>query len=247
MDHSTRTARWTGAAYLALALFGLLGFLLIRPRLHVAGDPAATLANLVGQSALAHAAIACELLVVLSQAAAALGFFALFRRDRAVAAFGVAAFGLANASAILASAAMLVAASGLAASASTPTDAATAASVGLLFAVADAFWAVGSVFFGLWLVPMGSFVLSTGRMPRFLGWVLVAGGVGYLLDAFLSAAVPVLPSWVGDVLVIPATVGELWMIGYLLVRGIRPRSGGPDHMPVMRVQAALPSARREAS
>lgn len=214
MQATTRTARWTGAAYLALAVFGMLGFLVVRPLLRVDGDPAATLALLVDRDALAGAAIALELLIVMAQALTAVGFFALFRSDRPVAAFAVAAFGMANAAALLGSAAMLVAASRTAPGGDVETVAA-------LLALSDAFWAVGAVFFGLWLIPMGSFVLSTRRMPRVLGWILVVGGVGYVLDAILSTALPTAPAWLGDILVVPATIGELWMVGYLLVRGIR--------------------------
>ena len=115
MTSLIRTARFTGAAYLALAVFGLTGFLVIRRRLSVEGDSAATLANLVEHSSLAHLGIALELLVVIAQAAAAVGFYALFRRDRPVAAYGVATFGMANAITILVSAALLVVASGVAA------------------------------------------------------------------------------------------------------------------------------------
>mgnify|MGYP007020065700 CR=1 FL=1 len=50
---------------------------------------------------------------------------------------------------------------------------------------------------------------------------LVAGGVGYVTSAFVDYAVDA-PAWLVDALAIPATVGELWMIGYLLVVGIRP-------------------------
>jgi len=31
MDASRRTARWTGVAYLALAVLGAVGFLIVRP------------------------------------------------------------------------------------------------------------------------------------------------------------------------------------------------------------------------
>ncbi|MCC2031669.1 DUF4386 domain-containing protein [Microbacterium allomyrinae] len=215
----TRTARWTGGAYLGLALAGMLGFLVLRPQLHVPGDSAATLANLVDRGALVQAAIALELLIVVAQALAAVGFYALFRADRPVAAFSVATFGMANAAAVLGSAAMIVAAYGLA---SSPSPVGDPVMIAALFAVADAFWTVGAVFFGLWLIPMGWFALSTRRFPRVLGWILVIGGAGYVLDAFLSSSAPWLPSVVGDVMVIPATIGELWMIGYLLVCGIRP-------------------------
>ena len=58
-------------------------------------------------------------------------------------------------------------------------------------------------------------------MPRILGWILVAGGAGYVVNAVLSAALPGTAAVVADLIVLPATVGELWMVGYLLIRGIR--------------------------
>lgn len=206
MDTLARTARWTGAAYLALAVFGGLGFLLVRP----------LAAESVGYARLG---VALELAVVVSQALAAVGFFALFRRDRPVEAFAVATFGMGNAAAVLGSAAMLTAALALS---SGPDAAAGAGSAALLRTVADAFWAVGGVFFGLWLIPMGWFAITTARLPRVLGWILTAGGAGYVVNAVLSAALPGTADPLADALVIPATIGELCMVGYLLVRGIRP-------------------------
>lgn len=222
MNTLVRTARWTGSAYLTLAVFGMLGFLAIRPQLRVEGDPTATLDRLVEHAALAHTGIALELLVVIAQAAAALGFFALYRHDRPDLGFGVAIFGMGNAAAILGSAALLVAASGVAADSALAPAGDAAATVALLLTIADAFWAVGAVFFGLWLLPMGWFAISTRRMPRVLGWILVVGGAGYVLSAVLGAGIPWIPAAAIDVLTIPATIGELWMVGYLLIRGIRP-------------------------
>ena len=232
MTSLIRTARFTGAAYLALAVFGLTGFLVIRRRLSVEGDSAATLANLVEHSSLAHLGIALELLVVIAQAAAAVGFYALFRRDRPVAAYGVATFGMANAITILVSVALLVVASGVAVDPATAPAGDAAATIALLFAVADALWATGAIFFGLWLIPMGWFVISTLRMPRALGWVLVVGGVGYVLSALLGAAAPTVSQAVVDMLTVPATVGELWMLTYLLVVGIRPAIEAPSLTPL---------------
>lgn len=102
-----------------------------------------------------------------------------------------------------------------------------AATTQLLFRVSESFWGVGAVFFGLWLIPMGWVAATSGRFPRALGWILVAGGLGYLLSAFVEYAVDA-PTWLVDALAIPATVGELWMIGYLLMVGIRPAAEGPS-------------------
>jgi hypothetical protein len=221
--NDTRTARWTGAAYLALGVFGMAGYLIIRPQLHIAGDPGATLANIQAHSLIAHVGVGLELAIVAAQALAALGFYALFRHDRPNAAFAVATFGMANAAAILASAAMLLTAVGVA-DGSPSASGGAAATVALLYAVSDSLWTVGGLFFGLWLIPMGMYVLSTRRMPRALGWVLVIGGAAYVLSTLLEAVAPSTPTWLVDGLPLLATVGEFWMIGYLLIRGIRPAS-----------------------
>ena len=77
----------------------------------------------------------------------------------------------------------------------------------------------GGLFFGLWLVPIGLLVLRCAGMPRLLGWLLVAGGVGYVLSAFITALAPG-AQLVADALSITATIGEVWSIGYLLHGGV---------------------------
>jgi hypothetical protein len=216
MQPLIRTARTTGLFYLGLAITGGLGFLLIRSQLFVAGDPAATLAHLVEHEGLARFGITLELLVVLTQSLAAIWFYRLFRRVDPVAAGAIAAFGLINAVAILVSAALLGTALEIAQS---PVGDA-AVTVQLLYLVSGQLWTVGGLFFGLWLIPMGWCVLRSGWMPRALGWILIAGGVGYVLSTFTGYLAPE-SGVVPDLLTMPATAGELWMVGYLLYRGVR--------------------------
>ncbi len=228
MRSLTTTARLAGAAYLALAVTGMAGYLVIRPALYVPGDPSATLDRLTEQPGLAQLGVVVELLVVVSQALAALGFFALFRRDHPSAGFGVAVFGMANAAAIMASAAFLGTALAVASDPSLAPAGDTAATVGLLYSLSDASWGVGAVFFGLWLIPMGWFAISTRRMPLILGWVLIVGGVGYVASALLGPVREL--AVLADALSYLATVGELWMVGYLLSVGIR-RVATPASVP----------------
>src|SRR3546814_13164962 len=98
-----------------------------------------------------------------------------------------------------------------------------------LFPYTTLFRSSGAVFFGLWRVPMGMLVRRSGWMPGLRGWTLVVGGGGYVVSAF-AGLVPGL-STVSMVATLPATIGEFWMIGYLLVRGTRteralPAGGG---------------------
>jgi len=221
MPNLKRTARVTGLLYLGLAIAGLIGFLVIRGQLYSADDPAATLANLIENPTLAHLGVAAELGVVLTQALAALWFFKLFRAANSVAAGAIAAFGLVNAVAILGSAAFLATALGVSGDAALAPAGDAAATVQLMYTLSSNFWAAGAIFFGLWLIPMGYVVVRTKWMPRALGWVLMVGGVGYVVSTFTAAILPDAPA-VSDALIIPATVGEFWMIGYLIFVGVRP-------------------------
>ncbi len=222
MTDLVRTARSTGGWYLGLAITGMLGFLLVRPAIYVEGDPAATLANLTSKDGLARLGVLLELSIVVTQALAAVWFYKLLRDVRPVAGVSVAAFGLVNAVAIMASAVYLATAVAVASDASLAPGGDAAAAVGLLYQLSSDSWGVGALFFGLWLIPMGWAAVVTGRFPRVLGWVLVVGGVGYLLSALIGYALADAPSLLVDGLAFPATIGELWMIGYLLIRGIRP-------------------------
>jgi hypothetical protein len=69
-------------------------------------------------------------------------------------------------------------------------------------------------------------------MPPALGWILVVGGVGHVLSTFVSSSRLVPPAS----LPLAATVGEVWMVGYLLIRGL------PEGPPVPRRRTPEPAA-----
>ena len=220
MLHSrrVRAARTTGLFYLALAITGGVGFLLIRPALFAPGAPAETLAHLIEQERLARIGIALEMGLVVTQALAALWFYRLFRPVDDFAAGSIAVFGLVNAIAVLVSSAMLATALQVALD---PVGAGGDAQ--LMYLVSNNLWSSGNLFFGLWLIPMGWCVLRSRWMPLPLGWILIVGGVGYVLAPVVAQLAPDAGLAVG-LLPVLASVGEFWMIGYLLVRGVNARA-----------------------
>lgn len=214
-----RIARTTGLLYLGLAITGLLDHLLVRNQLFVAAHPEATLTNLTQHESLARLGIVMEMGVVITQALVALCFYRLFERVNAIAAGSIAAFGLVNVVAILASSAMLATALDVSQDASL-TVSGGAATAQLLYVVSGHLWTIGGIFFGLWLIPMGWLARRSGWMPSLLGWILMISGVGYVASALLTYLLPDAGLAVG-LLTTPATGGELWMVGYLCLRGVR--------------------------
>jgi hypothetical protein len=165
---------------------------------------------------LARIGVAAEGGAALMQALVAVAFFMLFRRIHAVAAGCVAAFGLVG------SAALMLAATSSATALHTALDgsASSAENALLMYDLNDSAWVVGGLFFGLWLLPLGWLVLRSSYTPRLIGWLLLAGGSGYLLSTFVTILLPGATA-AADGLLVPSTIGELWMIGYLLVKGVR--------------------------
>ena len=157
---------------------------------------------------------------MLTQALTAVWFYRLFRSVDNLAAGTFVAFGMVNAVAILGSAALLASALDVAGDASLAAPGGAAATVQLIYIISGHLWGVASIFFGLWLIPMGWLVLRSRWLPQPLGWTLIAGGVGYAVSAFVSYAFSN-ADLATQLLTVPATIGEIWIMGYLIIVGLR--------------------------
>ena len=224
----SKNGRTTGLWYLALGITGILSYLLIRPRIFVPGDPAATFTNLVDREALARLGLSLELAMIVIQASLAVSFYKLFRFINHTAAWALAAFGMANAIAILASAAYWATTLSVANNLALAPGGDTVTTIQLLHQLSSNSWGVAAVFFGLWLIPMGHVALTSGLMPKWLGRILIVGGVGYVGSALVNHGFVGAPGWLVEGLTVPATVGEFWMIGYLLIKGVKTPSSDPN-------------------
>jgi hypothetical protein len=86
---------------------------------------------------------------------------------------------------------------------------------------------VASIFWGLWLFPFALLVLRSGFIPRFLGYLLMIAGVGYLANAFTVLTLPDLSAYVSPVAGW-LYLGEIPIIFWLLIWGARPRPGAVE-------------------
>lgn len=206
------TARVTGLLYLGVAVTGAVSFLFANQKLFVDGDALATATNLANNEGLARLGIAFELALVGFQALVAVWFYKLFRKKDSFTAGLIALAGMVNAIAILIASAVWLGALNYALD-SQPDQAM------LLYNTHENIWTVASLFFGLWLIPMGIMVKKY-RMPEVLSWILILGGVGYVLSTFSMIIWPEQKA-LADSLPLFATVGEFWIIGYLLFKEVK--------------------------
>ncbi|MDC6405310.1 MULTISPECIES: DUF4386 domain-containing protein [Maribacter] len=217
--HIIKTARTTGIWYLMMAITGILGFMVFHSQIFVSGNPEQTLSNLVALESTARIRLLLEFAIVLSQALTAVWFFKLFKDNYEWGAWTLGIWGMVNAVAIMISAISIASAIGIANSDISITEDKVLLIQMLQHMISNA-WGIGGLFFGLWLFPMGYIVIKSKRLPIWLGRVLILGGIGYLVSTIIRHAG--IDFSYNRFLTIPATIGEFWMIGYLLIFGIRP-------------------------
>lgn len=80
--------------------------------------------------------------------------------------------------------------------------------------VAMAFWA-------LWLFPFGLLVIRSGFIPKLLGYLLIVGCFAYLAVSFTSIVFPLHRQLVDQIALPFYAIGELAMIFWLLVKGVK--------------------------
>lgn len=219
-----RAARAAGLLYLLAGLSGGFGIMYVPTALVVAGDASATAANIVASEALVRLGIAAELLSGVAFLFLARALYRLLRgvSEKRASLMATllevsAVLGLVN---VLPELAALTLAKG--AAYLTVFPGAQSDALAMLFLELHRYgYMIDQVFWGLWLLPFGLLVLTSGLFPRVLGVLLIANGCAYLA---LSATSLLAPDYAGAVAVIamlPMTAGELSIIAWLLLKGAR--------------------------
>lgn len=210
INQTWSVGRTTGLLYLGLAVSGLISFLGIKSQIFVEGNPADTVSKLLEKEPLARVGIAFEILLVLTQALTAMWFYKLFKKLDSFAAMTLAIFGMVNAVAILIAAAFWL---------NALNSALASNSVELtynLLSIHNDIWTIATLFFGLWLIPMG-YLSRKARMPKALAGFLIVGGALYLASTFVLVLLPN-QEMLANLMSIPGTIGEFWIIGYLIFK-----------------------------
>jgi Domain of unknown function (DUF4386) len=224
MNSSKRLARTAGVLYLIVGIFGGFAEGYVEPKMYVAGNAAATAGNVVANPGLVRMGVVADLLDGTAFILLALVLYILFKRvnksvARALLVFVTLATAITCLSAVFEFEGLRVAtgAVNLAAFGSGGSN----AMVLLLLETQHYGLLIAQIFFGLWLVPLGYLAYKSGWFPKALGVLLVVGGACYLVDLLAAFLAPDLGQNIHAFIVIPCAIAEIWMVGYLLMIGVK--------------------------
>jgi hypothetical protein len=230
-----RLARIAGVFYLLVGIFGGFAEGFVDPKMYVANNAAATAGNVAANTGLVRMGVVAHLLDATFFVFTVLALYILLQHvhkgaARAMLVFVVLAAGIISLNAVFQFEGLRVA-----------TDSAFAAAFGtagsnalvlLLLDIQHYGTLSAQVFFGLWLAPLGYLAYKSGLFPKWLGVVLIAGGIGYLADLLAAFLAPEFGQMIHAFVIIPGTIAEISMVLYLLVVGVRTgKTVKPDKRP----------------
>jgi hypothetical protein len=219
-----RLARIAGLLYLIVGIFGGFAVGYVTPMLYVPGDAATTAGNVVANAGLVRFSVIADLLQATVLVFLAMTLYLLLRHVHRNAATAMVILVVIAATIMCLDKVFQFAALMVAGDASYTAAFGIAGSNALVLLLLDMHhygYLIAQIFFGLWLVPLGYLAYKSGMFPKALGVVLVVAGASYLVDMLAAFLVPDFSKQVHGFLAIPPTIAEIWMLGYLLVKGVK--------------------------
>lgn len=218
-----RYARVGGLLYLIIIVAGMSGELFLRGPMIVAGDAAATAANIAAHQGVWRASIAGDLVMHMCDAGVMLVFFVLLRPVNRNLALLAILFNLIQTGVAVANKLTLVVPLFLLGDAPYLTAFTTRQREALSYIALrthDYGFGFALIFFGLECLVIGYLIIRSGYLPRTLGYLMQLAGACYLVNSFALVLSPALASSLFPAIMLPPFVAESAMALWLLVKGV---------------------------
>ena len=79
---------------------------------------------------------------------------------------------------------------------------------------------IATIFWGLWLLPLGYLIYKSGYFPKLLGVLMIMAGFGYILDFFTHFLLPDYKAIFSSIVLI-LTMGEIIFMFWILLKGAK--------------------------
>jgi len=188
-------------------IFGLFGVMYVPSALIVAGDAAKTAANLIANEFLFRAGIVSSLLTQLMFIFVVLVLYKLFKpvnknQSLLMVIFALVAVPIAMLNTLNRVAALML------------TDSAEQMMFFLNLNAQGVI--IASIFWGLWLFPLGYLIYKSGYFPKTVGVLMIIGGFGYFIGSFVHLLLN------HAVLIFEIMAfGEMIFIFWIIIRGAK--------------------------
>lgn len=217
-------ARTAGVLYLIIIVSGLFSEVFVRSGIIVPGDAAATAGNIAANSFLFRIGFISDLVMVMCDVGVALIFYLLLKPVNKGLSMLAAFFRLAQVTVIglnLLNYYMPLLISGdnnyLGGFSAEQSN-----SLVLLFLSAHSYgYLISGVFFGISCVILGYLIYKAKYFPNWLGVLVVAAGLSYLIDCFVNFLFPGYASTSEILVMSVAVISELSLCLFLLAKGVR--------------------------
>ena len=224
MNSPKRLARIAGLLYLIVGIFGGFAIAYVTAKVYAPGDATTSAANVLANAGLVRIGVVADLFQATVFVFLGMTLYLLLKHvnlsvARAMLILVAIATTIMCLNNVFQIAAVLVA--GDTSYVAAFGTAGSNALVMLLLDMQHHGFLIAQIFFGLWLVPLGYLAYTSGMFPKSLGVVLIVGGVSYLVDMLAAFLAPDLGRQIHGFLAIPPTIAEIWMLGYLLVKGVK--------------------------
>jgi len=242
-------ARIGGVLYLIIIVLGIFGEAFVRDRLIVAGDAAATAANLRSLESLWRLGIATELFLLICAIALALIFYVLLRPVSKELAMLAVFFNLISIAVEAVAALDLVAALfplGNAGYLKAFPPEQLYAMASLAIKSHSYGFGVALIFFGCVCLVLGYLIFRSGYLPRAIGVLMQIAGLSYLTNSFVLLLAPTFANRIFPAILVPAFVGEASLCLWLIVKGVNVEKWNRRQVQ-SPLEVRQPQSRAEAS
>jgi Domain of unknown function (DUF4386) len=214
-------ARTAGALYLVIIVAGIWSEMSVRVALIVPGDAAATAANVLASQGLFRASFIADTIMALSDVILAVLLYVIFRPVGPVLALSAMVLRLIQAGIIAVSllhqhVALLL----LTDATYSALDPASREALAALAIETHAHgYDLGLIFFALNCLALGRLIMISGYFPKWLGLLVGAAGIAYLIGSYTLFLAPDYAATVAPVYFV-SIVAEVAFCLWLLIRGI---------------------------
>ncbi len=217
-------ARIAGFLYLVVVITGMVNLAYVPSIIDMNGSAAQTTRNIMAHMPMFRLGIAAGLICYLTFLLLPLAFYRLLRPVHAAAATLMVVFAIVSVPISLLSVANKMDILALLSTPVAPAAVDVSSQVMTRLASHDAGLRVASLFWGLWLLPLGYLIYKSGFLPRILGILLMLGCFGYLAQVFGRVSLEhyrdyAFFRWA----TLPASLGEIGTCLWLLIVGLRHR------------------------